>query len=92
MKNVYVENESLSKYCAKVFGSIFKRALLEIYRYRDGSLDFSIENAKRFDFSDGKYDALTIVIEFSNGAAVRFENSEWASFRNAKPECLKILE
>lgn len=92
MNPVYIENESLSKYCSKVFGSVFKKALLEIYRYRDGSLDLSIENAKRFDFSDGKYDALTIVVEFSNGATVRFKNSEWASFENVELASLNILE
>ena len=96
MSSVYIENESLSKYCTKVFGSVFKKAFLEVYFYETPPEDYDretlIENSKNLDFSNGQYDTRTIVIEFSNGSIVEFTNSEWASFENVELANLNILE
>lgn len=92
MSSVHIENKSLSEYCSEVFGSVFKKAYLEVFVYKETELESQIANEKNLDFSDGQYDTRTIVIEFTNGNVVKFTNSEWASFESTKLEHLNISE
>ena len=96
MPCTYIENKSLSEYCSEVFGSVFKKAFLEVYFYENPPAGYDreklIENSKNLDFSNGHYDTRTIIIEFSTGSIVEFTNSEWASFENVELANLNILE
>lgn len=84
------KDKKLTELAKKIFGDIVVMAYVTTYVYSCDNADIiSRLNAESFDNDKSSYidyGAQKILIKFTNGKIVEFENSEWATIDTANDE------
>ena len=91
-EHVHIYNQQLYHQAVKIFGDIIENASYgySVYGDFDEYCDYLRKYVKTLDFDDEKTleipNLCTVILVFSNGNVVEFDNSEWAKMKNITEE------